>query len=377
MTSPQLPALAHLLAALFTGEELWRFLLAYYPEVAHVLREDDARAELAFTAASALDRRGMIDRTLFARLQRERPLRLADIRKVQHHPPRQADDRPRSRLAWLATFPTLAAVVGAGTYMTRADQPSRSVDTILAATTPPPVRPTDVVTAAASPLPRCPDDMLLIEPPSPDTSTAFCLDRHEVTRAAFGLRCPLDGTDTAPEATRSHARKLCDLKTPDVTWATHPVAYISGAEAQRHCTSRGRRLPTRHEWYIAAILDHGDTNLLDLVSRMNLCDDRCYRATDTKILPPAHFHHDDRYVRSAPVGSFSKTFPSRSGLDDMFGNVAEIVQDGPLFASCGSDWKSFSDDFLDPSLCIHPNNKPQDHLAPFEALGFRCALTPA
>ncbi len=140
------------------------------------------------------------------------------------------------------------------------------------------------------------------EHPSHNVSiSGFWLDASEVTNADY-RRCVDDGACTPPQRRSSF---------DDPEQADHPVLWVTWFQAASYARWAGKRLPTEAEWERAArggaVTRHpwgndwipGIANAIESVG-------------------------DDRYVETAPVGSF----PANSwGLTDMLGNASEWVAD--------------------------------------------------
>jgi formylglycine-generating enzyme required for sulfatase activity/tRNA A-37 threonylcarbamoyl transferase component Bud32 len=73
----------------------------------------------------------------------------------------------------------------------------------------------------------------------------FALERHEVTAAAYGA-CVARGACTPAGTHEAH----CTAGRADRL--EHPINCVDAAQAATYCASLGRRLPTAHEWEVAA-----------------------------------------------------------------------------------------------------------------------------
>jgi formylglycine-generating enzyme required for sulfatase activity/lipoprotein NlpI len=109
-----------------------------------------------------------------------------------------------------------------------------------------------------------------------------------------------------------------------------PVTGISWDDTQQYLewlsnkTGRRYRLPTEAEWEYAARSEHiGDTYWKDTKATCKYVNaaDQMLRKKDPMV--PA-FGCKDGYVKTAPVGGFP---PNKFGMHDIYGNVAEWVED--------------------------------------------------
>jgi formylglycine-generating enzyme required for sulfatase activity len=239
----------------------------------------------------------------------------------------------------------------------------------------------------------------------------FCLDRREVTAAAYKA-CVEVGecqrADLAPtfpavgitpaenEANQAAFAELCNLG-PDNTIKpgreNHPVNCVAWDRADTYCRSFGKRLPTEAEWEYAARgsdgrkYPWGDEPGGD-GQHMNACGSEfwAWQAAHRIVDPSAKAYDlDDGHVGTAPVGSFPKG-RTKLGLDDMIGNVWEWTQDGyadytpdeqrdPSGAASGENkvmrgggFNSGNLVFVNPAFRYHFPAKSSSHV-----LGFRCA----
>jgi formylglycine-generating enzyme required for sulfatase activity/tRNA A-37 threonylcarbamoyl transferase component Bud32 len=173
-------------------------------------------------------------------------------------------------------------------------------------------------------------------PPHEMTVASFCLDRTEVTTAAY-TRCvaQLGCTPAAftvswegiPENVATFESAFCrgaDQSSPDL-----PVNCVSWNQADAYCTKVGKRLPTEAEWEFAARNgSRGDPypwgTLAPDATRANLCDEGCALAwARGGFFERRPLVRGDRgHVGLAPVGSFPDG-ASRAGVLDLIGNVWE------------------------------------------------------
>jgi formylglycine-generating enzyme required for sulfatase activity len=109
-----------------------------------------------------------------------------------------------------------------------------------------------------------------------------------------------------------------------------PVTGISWDDAQQYLawlsgkTGREYRLPTEAEWeYVARAETIGDTywRSKKVTCKQANVADQLLRKKDPMV---AAFTCEDGYVKTAPVGSFPA---NKFGIQDIYGNVAEWVED--------------------------------------------------
>jgi formylglycine-generating enzyme required for sulfatase activity len=130
------------------------------------------------------------------------------------------------------------------------------------------------------------------------TMSAFTIDKHEVTEAAY-QNCVTAGICTSPSANFDPTNNGC-LPVRNVTWT----------QASAYCTYLGKSLPTEAQWEMAArgntgsLYPWGNTVYSCTLSQYNSCG----------LFPIA--------VGSKPAGA-----SAASGALDMAGNVAEWVRD--------------------------------------------------
>ena len=180
--------------------------------------------------------------------------------------------------------------------------------------------------------PSCPKGMVL-EPPSAsaDAREAFCVDRTEVTVAAYAKCAGAGACAAASDAIdypdmRDDARDMLhELCNGPAGRNDHPMNCIDWQSADGYCRARNARLPTEAEWVVAssdAIGSHGEKK-----AEANLCGDEC---ADWGVLRGFFFKtdyaHSDSFSGTAPVGSFADHANPRH-VDDLDGNVAEWTAD--------------------------------------------------
>ena len=293
----------------------------------------------------------------------------------------------------------------------------------------PVVTPTPAPTAATvvppAPPPTCPEGMALIpegtftmgspdgqgdsdeHPAHPVHVSAFCIDRTEVTVAAYRA-CVADARCSPPGRTVNwtgvtrddHAvwDVACNGRYSDRE--DHPINCVDWTQASAYCASvAGRRLPTEAEWEFAARGAEGRRypwgDEPPDATRLNGYGLECRnwqraRARSTglsiTVSDQTAYAADDGWPTTAPVGRFPATL---NGLRDMAGNVWEWTADwyggytsptgssvsdptGPATGTSrvirGGGWN-----YADP---LHFRAADRDWNAPADRdsdLGFRCA----
>ncbi len=239
-------------------------------------------------------------------------------------------------------------------------------------TTPPPVPP-PTATTTPSPLPPpppvppspCPEDMVLVpagtftmgsqngqgdadeHPAHKVTLSAFCMDKTEVTVAAY-RKCATEERDGAKCAT---APTTVQWSGADVKlWSqfcngdktekdAHPVNCVDWSQADAYCKWAGKSLPTEAQWEYAARgpggkkYPWGDDKPGPKL--LNACGTEC-RAMGARLGKSwaVMYEGDDGAEATAPVGKYPDG-ASPFGVLDMAGNVWEWVADwyGPYMGS--------------------------------------------
>lgn len=175
-------------------------------------------------------------------------------------------------------------------------------------------------------------------PPHRVQVSTFCLDKTEVTAAAYQAcvdkgRCEraLDHVSW-PKLTDAQKAKysgFCNADKPDR--ASHPINCVAWAMADNYCTQAGHRLPTEAEWEYAARgssqrkYPWGDD--APAARFLNACDERCAGWKRGQGDPDkTMFEGDDGFLGTAPVGSFPAG-ASAHGVLDLAGNVWEWTAD--------------------------------------------------
>lgn len=162
------------------------------------------------------------------------------------------------------------------------------------------------------------DRTSLAVPVHPATVTAFCLDRTEVTVAAYE-RCVRARACTAPNRSRlsqddREPSQLCNWGRRDR--AEHPVNCVDHAQAEAYCRFAHARLPTEQEWEFAA---RGTSNRS---YPWGNADPDATRANQRDDAPPP----EDGFLETAPVGHFAAG-ATPEGVLDLAGNVREWTAD--------------------------------------------------
>lgn len=263
-------------------------------------------------------------------------------------------------MTWLAMGAVTMAACGHHRVAPDA-QPTSSVDPSSLSTDGVPTSPD----AAA---PRCRDGQALV--PSSTfkrggdgesvTLAAFCIDRTEVTVAAYE-RCV--GAGKCAEAERGGA---CNSGIPGRQ--EHPINGVDWYQAAAYCEAQGLRLPTEDEWELAAY------------------------GTDARKFPWGDDAPVDQLCGGGPegdgngresscaVGSFPKG-RSPFGLDDMAGNVKEWTASGKVPADTqetgvrvyrGGSWQSGAYDLARSQ----ERHELLGATGGLDLTGFRCAGTP-
>ncbi len=272
-----------------------------------------------------------------------------------------------------------------------------------------------IVAAPSSP---CPSDMVFVpagkffmgthdehpifataRPPTQRTVSGFCIDRHEVSVGDYRgcsdlgncLRAHRDSTYPQASLSRSEwtsqreKRSVLCNEANDAQVA-HPVNCVSWAQASHYCATVGKRLPSEEEWEFAArgsdgrVYSWGDQP--PSPRHMNGCGPECtaWKAEQGLSGTNTLYSRSDQYPGTAPVGSFPEGI-SQHGAMDMAGNVFEWTatafvsrnKKGPKqYVIRGGAFNSTMPQFADPALRFG-----QVATAHPDAVGFRCAMTPA
>ena len=163
------------------------------------------------------------------------------------------------------------------------------------------------------------------------TLSAYCIDRTEVTVAAY-VACVADRHCSAALHTVNWTGYTGDNVKIYSGWCNredrpdHPINCIDWDQAKAYCTWKGKRLPTEAEWEYAARGSDGRAypwgNEAPSAKRLNACDSQCIA-----VYPwPVMFDGNDGWGTTAPVGSYPEGV-SPFGALDMAGNVWEWTAD--------------------------------------------------
>lgn len=227
----------------------------------------------------------------------------------------------------------------------RAPEPTPAATSAAAASIPPPrsaPQPARGCAANQVPIPGGTfwmGDQELAKPVHKVTLSLFCMDKTEVTVAAFRA-CVRAGDCQPPSATVEWK----DIKPEDktkwsqfCTWGRsgldeHPINCVDWKQASAYCEWTGGRLPTEAEWEYAARGNDGRQypwgNEPPDAKRLNACGSECVsmakKRLDATWAPM--YTGDDGWPATAPVGSYPKG-ASPFGVLDMAGNVWEWTAD--------------------------------------------------
>jgi formylglycine-generating enzyme required for sulfatase activity len=250
-------------------------------------------------------------------------------------------------------------------------------------------------------------DLSNARPPHKVTVPNFCLDRTEVTAAAYDacvesgncLKSPQDVRFAGvTPAQRASFAKLCNTRAEGR--GTHPINCVDWSMADNFCkTAGGRlekggaRLPLEAEWEFAArgssqrTYPWGDEP--PDPTHLNACGSECAawfekEGLDTRVLHTS----DDGFPGTAPVGSFPAG-ASDKGFLDLAGTVWEWTADwhapyteetratavGPAEGTervvRGGAFNGSSADWAKPAYRWKTTPDVYNH-----AIGFRCAADP-
>jgi formylglycine-generating enzyme required for sulfatase activity len=159
------------------------------------------------------------------------------------------------------------------------------------------------------------------------TLSAYCIDKTEVTVAAYAVCVAAGGCRAAPhtvnspdysEAGRKHASVGCN----GMDHPHHPINCVDWEQAAAYCTWSGKRLPTEAEWEYAARGTDGRVypwgSRVPTVKHMKLCGHECRLFVENM--------NDNGWRPTSPVGSYPEG-ASPFGALDLAGNVREWTAD--------------------------------------------------
>lgn len=232
-------------------------------------------------------------------------------------------------------------------------------------------------------------------PRHPVAVRPFCIDRTEVTVAAYAACEACEEPEKTVNIKEISHRafefwnQFCNATREGRE--NHPINCVSWEQAQAYCVARGARLPTEQEWERAArgqddrVYPWGDAapsaNVANACGRE--CGDRLTalrKAVGVSAWPSLH-GDDDGAVSTAPVGSFS-TGASPEGVLDMAGNVWEWTASAYCRydeGSCGETSRVLRGggwDSTDPEALRVTKRQPGERTARGWSIGFRCAWSP-
>ena len=192
------------------------------------------------------------------------------------------------------------------------------------------------------------------------TVAGFCMDRTEVTTAAYAT-CIESGKCTA-----STTHPTCNAGIAGR--GNHPINCVDWPQATAYCEAQGQRLPTEEEWEYAA---RGTDDRKYPWGNAEPSNQLCWNGKGNNL-------GQDKRQSTCVVGSFPKS-NSPFGLADMAGNVWEWtssthIGDTDSRASRvyrGGDWK-----WAKPNLFRSTIRGPAKPSHRGNNVGFRCAVSP-
>lgn len=206
---------------------------------------------------------------------------------------------------------------------------------------------------------------------SAEGTSSFCIDRFEVTVAAYES-CVAAGQCTIPASAPSageHWADACNFGRPER--AQHPINCVTWAQALQLCHFRGGELPSSEQWILAAggpgsrYPFPGEPSPLPLNACGSECPEHTGQARD--------YFGSDPFPMTAPVGSFPGG-ASVFGVFDLAGNVAEWMSDEVPNAPSmrrirGGGW-------LDPPRRVNfAQSQSAAHVG--RSVGLRCVTAPS
>ncbi|MGB8296935.1 MAG: SUMF1/EgtB/PvdO family nonheme iron enzyme [Polyangia bacterium] len=183
-------------------------------------------------------------------------------------------------------------------------------------------------------------DQEIAKPVHKVTLSPFCIDKTEVTVAAF--RACVQAGDCPPPSATAHWESIDPIErtrwSQFCTWDKtgldqHPINCVDWKQASAYCEWTGGRLPTEAEWEYAARGNDGRSypwgNKAPDATRLNACGSECVSTMVRKRLDATRtpmYTGDDGWPATAPAGSYPKG-ASPFGVLDMAGNVWEWTAD--------------------------------------------------
>ena len=295
---------------------------------------------------------------------------LASHRELVETVPAPTSRPSSARSRWAIAAAAVAVTVSVTVWSVSASRPTANAAAVL----PVPAALTAAAAAAAASVPvapaaACPASMVMVpagaffmgsderdveaheRPAHKVRLNAYCIDRTEVTTAAFAscvesgaCRGAWDGNDwpDIEKGDRTTFDPLCNARSV-VSRGAHPANCVDWAQAREFCEAAGARLPTEAEREHAARGTDGRRypwgDAEPTSSRLNACGAECVswgkkRGVDLV----AMYRDDDGWPATAPVGSFPAG-ASPYGALDMTGNVWEWVSDrhGPYASAAAGE----------------------------------------
>jgi formylglycine-generating enzyme required for sulfatase activity len=303
--------------------------------------------------------------------------------------------------AIVAAFLVMRKSRAAPVVVSDAAMPSASSSTAAGAASSP-----SIASVAAVP-PTCPEGMVLIpggrffmgsdddlpdeKPAHHVTIFALCMDRFEVTAAAYKECSERGDCKRAGTTNKWQGITARDAKTYDPVCTSsaddrgnHPINCVDWSMADRYCKANGKRLPTEAEWEFAARGSDGRKypwgDAPPSYKHLNACGSECTDWLKKSGAPNDGllYSNDDGFPTTAPVGSFPMG-------EDIVGNVWEWVADyyggyagddvtdpkGPPSGTSrvvrGGAWNGAQADWVRPSFRFHLSPETRSH-----GVGFRC-----
>jgi formylglycine-generating enzyme required for sulfatase activity len=173
------------------------------------------------------------------------------------------------------------------------------------------------------------------------TLGGYCIDRTEVTVAAYTQCVASAKCTTTPEPAKDGFASLCNGTRGGRQ--DYPVNCVDWNQATAYCASVNKRLPSEAEWEYAARGGDGRRypwgSEAPSAKRLNVCGSEC-RALGKRLGKEwkVMYEDSDGWESTAPVGSFRGDM-SPFGALDMAGNVSEWTADwyGTYSAAAGTN----------------------------------------